>query len=402
MSVATGILHAMARNAALHSPEHISAFLGEGETRLIAAAYRDPARANELFLLADGKDAHRKEFKAYTREHLRCMFADCPEPKLKAVARYPRRRDGFSHAPGAGGHSAESLNHLQGKAVVAQWLAACVPDGTVVVEAATDTQRLQVADVLLTFPDAARVAFEIQYAPLTVAEWKRRHDLYRVQGIHDIWLWGSRTRMRTSRSTYDPAVKLEDVQEEARLCGLPVHWINPETGELGTAITVLRDNRRIEPERAHCDLLIEKFDTCRIMPAGITSAHQTAIAETTKQYVAELVAAHEAANEKARQKKIKEAEQAASRERIRQAERERRQHALENQPDVTDLAVRVGIYRSADPEAKRLCRKCGLEVSKELPWRGYHPTCLPGFVMGPPRKPIGDTKWVLPDGEPLE
>lgn len=39
------------------------------------------------------------------------------------------------------------------------------------------------ADVLLTAPDGRRVAFEVQYSPISAEHWHERHDSYRAQDM---------------------------------------------------------------------------------------------------------------------------------------------------------------------------------------------------------------------------
>lgn len=63
-------------SASRHSPQQLAAFT-EGEPRFITAAYRDPARADEIFLMADGAAASLRDF---AREQLRCLIPECPSP----------------------------------------------------------------------------------------------------------------------------------------------------------------------------------------------------------------------------------------------------------------------------------------------------------------------------------
>lgn len=250
----------------IHSGGEIERFLGAGETRLIAAAYQDPARSGELYVLPDGEADVRRQ---WTREHLRCMFDDCPAPALRAVSR-ANRRDGFSHGGGAGKHSPESLNHRQGKAVVAQWLRTKYPDALVQEELATDTQRSNVADVMLHLPNGRRVAFEIQYASLSVEEWRSRHESYVRQGIIDIWLWGH-TRIRKSRgASADGPYKLDEVQDEVRKVGLRVTFLNPETAQV--AVATSRWGERVATAfQRECSLLVQSLDGVRVSPRGLHS-----------------------------------------------------------------------------------------------------------------------------------
>lgn len=254
-------------STAMHTREDIERFLGAGETRLIAAAYRDPARAGELYVLPDGEARERR---GWAKRELRCMFEDCPAPDLTTVSR-ANRRDGFTHGAGAGKHSPESVNHRQGKAVVAAWLNATYPEATVIVEYATDTQRSNVADVMLLHPGKPRVAFEVQCAPLSVEAWRERHESYARQGIIDVWLWGH-TRVRKSPGRHaDGPYRLDDVQDEVQQAGLRVTFLNPETEQLGIAATIESGQRSLANGREY-SLVVGDLASARVSPNGITSA----------------------------------------------------------------------------------------------------------------------------------
>jgi hypothetical protein len=339
---------------ALHDAAQIQRFLGDGETRLIAAGYRDPKRAGDLFLLEDGR---ANELRAWAKQSLRCFFKDCPKPELTTVSRR-QRRDGFSHLSGAGHHSPESLNHRQGKAVVAKWLRSRLGDDAVTVEAASDTQRSRVADVMARLPSGQRVAFEVQYASLSVEQWESRHSSYREQGIIDVWLWGHR-RLRRSRSSYGSnPYRLDDVQESARISGLPVLWFNPETEELAIATTLsgllsepmLANAREVAPVVVPLD----GFDVAE--PAGIVGSALDALRNATAVHQSRL-------------------DQAAQAEAEGAAERDRRARA------------RWEMMRSIEPPRERrpalpasarahvseaLCRACGRPLDPALIGSGYH------------------------------
>jgi len=354
-----------------HSPEQIAAF-SEGEPRFIAAAYRDPERAGELFVMPDGRANALREF---TREQLRCLIPDCPAPNVVAVAR-ARRRDGFSHKAGGGRHAPESVHHRQGKAVLAQWLRGRVGHGAVTVEAASDTQRSRVADVMATFPDGARVAFEIQYASITVEEWRERHESYRAQGIVDVWLWGH-TRLRRSRSSYDPPFRLDDVQDEVRRAGLRVQWFNPETGEIATAVSSPPRSRAvILIDDRFGDVMLERLSACGVTPSGIQSGtlrELTVNTATWKTHVEKLraeAAQHKSDRDQSRQQRVERAK-AIILERRAQSERSISARAAE-------LAT-----RAPRPQPTKsgglLCRACGKAMDPILAAGGFHVGCEPGF-----------------------
>jgi hypothetical protein len=346
-----------------HTAEEIAAFIGDGETRFIAAGYRDSARAAELFVMPDGEAAMLRTF---TRLNLRCLIADCSAPDIIAVSR-ERRRDGFSHRAGGGRHAPESVNHLQGKAVLALWLRSQLPDADIQVEGATDTQRSRVADVLVTLPDGQRVAFEVQYAPLTVKDWRERHASYVSQGITDIWLWGH-TRLHRSRSSYDPPIRLSDVQDEVRRAGLAVHWLNPETAEIATAVTRLSNDHIVWIEDQLGEVAVQKLNELGLAAEGFTSVELSRIADLTRRWAAE--------KERRRvEREQREAARAAQRQRRAAEQEARRATAVAPRPDRTERTARA-------PEGTRPCRVCGKPVAAFLA-SGIHIGCEPGFWAGP-------------------
>lgn len=221
------------------SREHSRSFLDRESQRFIAAAWRDdPDRP--FFVLADG-DADR--YRELARTQLRCVVNDCPSPAITTVAR-KHHRQGFRHHR-AGDHSPEGFHHLQGKAVVADWLRRMPGGLEVQLEQSVDTQRrrrARIADVMATDPRTGqRTAFEVQYASLSVDEWRTRTDEYAEAGIGVIWLFGHagvHMRARRGDDWYGTTVQVGAVHAEASaLKGLPALWLNPAAGLLALATT---------------------------------------------------------------------------------------------------------------------------------------------------------------------
>lgn len=250
----------------LHTVEEIAAFL-KGEKRFIAAAYRDPARAGELFVLENGQaDAIRR----WTPENLQCFVPGCVSPEIRVVSRARGgRRDGFSHRVAAS-HPGESFHHIQGKAVLAHWLRKQPAVAAVQIEAASDTQRSRVADVMATLIDGSRVAFEVQYAALTVDAWQARHDSYAEQGIQDVWMWGH-TRLRRPRSPYEPGFWLDDLQDAVRRAGMPVLWLNPGLAEVAIAVTETSYGEALAQSR-DIDVRLAPLESFTVDRNGITES----------------------------------------------------------------------------------------------------------------------------------
>ncbi|WP_146073355.1 hypothetical protein [Cryobacterium sp. N22] len=211
-----------------HTHDALAAFQN-GEVRLIYARHRG---TGDLYLLPDDEAI---ELRVWTKENLRCPIPDCPSPEMTTVHR-ARLRDGFRHlTPGSGGHAPESLFHMQSAEMIARWLRGRYPRSTVVKEEASNARRERVADVMLTAADVARtrMAFEIQYSPITDVRWSERHRSYAKQEITDVWLFGHfGTQLRTTRDQ----VKLNPAHEAAAKSGLAL-WVNPITEQIATVVT---------------------------------------------------------------------------------------------------------------------------------------------------------------------
>jgi len=314
-------------------------------------------------------DGEAGQLRAFTREQLRCLIPDCSAPNVIAVAR-STRRDGFTHRSGGGGHAPESVHHRQGKAVLAQWLRGLVGADAVTVEAAIDTQRSRVADVLVTFPTGARLAFEVQYAAITVEAWRERHQSYVDQGIVDVWLWGH-TRLRRSRSSYDSPFRLDDVQDEVRVADMPVHWFNPETGEIATAIADTTGGPlRAIPVR-YGDVLIQPLSACGVNADGIQSGPLRELADQ--------VARHRALLEKrAREMRERIAEQQENQRRTEERYAQLKRQAWDNA--AAGIVPRLSATASIDDlKAAGACVFCRAPLNPIIVHLGYHPNCVPGF-----------------------
>src|SRR5437588_6099468 len=87
----------------------------------------------------------------------------------------------------------ESVRHIRGKSVLAQWLREQFPEATVTLEERLPEPN-RIADVFVTHADGQHWAIEFQCAPLDVEEWRQRHEAYRKAGIVDTWIVGANRR----------------------------------------------------------------------------------------------------------------------------------------------------------------------------------------------------------------
>ena len=217
--------------------EYLSAFTAGNDTRQLYA--RDRRHDTVVFLPEGGKDAVWPDCR---NGHLVCPVPDCKRPELTAVG--GSRRHHYRHLSGVqhrGG--AESYYHLAAKAALDAVLRTQHPEAHIQVDyLAVDSG--QIPDLLVHFPDDRRYAIEIQYSPLTVEEWLRRHEGYRQQGIVDVWLFGHlrphlrRPRPASFRTTEDieRCVVVGDLLRAVMDAGLRVRFINPDERAVATVL----------------------------------------------------------------------------------------------------------------------------------------------------------------------
>ncbi|TFC88376.1 hypothetical protein E3T24_02555 [Cryobacterium sp. TmT2-59] len=133
-----------------------------------------------------------------------------------------------------GGHSRESIFHSQGCALIEEWLRRKFPKSHVKREEYTNELGERRADVLLTGPAGDRVAFEIQYSPITPDAWRNRHESYRRQHIADVWLFGHTGKQLQLRP--DGTVAINPTHEAVVAVGSALMFINPELELIAVAV----------------------------------------------------------------------------------------------------------------------------------------------------------------------
>ena len=309
----------------LHARDQLRTFMGAGDPLLIMAAYKDQARRGELFVVEDGQAKNLYEF---TRNELRCFFEDCPQPGLKAVSRQ-KARDGFSHLSGGQKHAPESINHEQGKIAIAEWLRRHYPAAETDVEVPIDNERSRVADVLTIGTRGGKIAFEIQYAALSFAEWQERHQDYQQRGIVDVWLFGHEgDQFRRSRNSEGGDILLNLIQLSLAQQEQPVFWINPELQQIAVAYSLV-DGLAVAPRHRTASLRVLSIDRFELRPDGLSSPFLSELdrnEEPARQYEARREERKREAEETRRQEQAtKEAERRTEQKRLRASWLQRRQ-----------------------------------------------------------------------------
>lgn len=161
----------------------LATFKTEGDERFVWGLDKN---TGQMFFLEEDQAGEQR---AHVTANVVCPVPGCAAPLTTVHSSV--KRDHLRHLGQAGGHGLESLFHSQGCALIQHWLATKYPACRVVREEYPAPGGERRADVLLTSPSGnERVAFEVQYSPLTRDEWTGRHEWYATRGIEDVWLFG--------------------------------------------------------------------------------------------------------------------------------------------------------------------------------------------------------------------
>lgn len=268
---------------AIHPRESLASFQN-GEVRLLYARNRgDPS--GSLYYLKDGT---ANQLRSWAKEHLECFMPECSDRRLTTVARSGMRRDGFRHFKGGGGHAPEGLFHEQAKVLIMQWVSDQYPHVRARAEETTKDRERR-ADVMLTWPDGSQLAIEVQYAPLTIPNWRARHHSYRQKGLECVWLFGHRPPHLQTLGSQTDVVRLSDLHKSMVSEAIPLLWINPIEAKVASILSSLRIHECLIPfcgdlqhqkdfavevtdsETNHY-LAIESLTDCLLTPQGIVPA----------------------------------------------------------------------------------------------------------------------------------
>ncbi|MEJ7569196.1 MAG: competence protein CoiA family protein [Gaiellaceae bacterium] len=244
-----------------HAAE-LQQFVGGRETRQLYALDR---RSGRIVYMEEGQaDELRPDCRA---GHLICPIDGC---ESRAFTTYggTSKRHHFKHlASGARAHGPESYYHQLGKGLLGQYLRDRYPEASVVI----DQQALdngQRPDVLIHMSGGRRFAFELQYSPLTVSEWRRRHEGYRSQGVMDVWLFGHLApHLQRSRyyreQRFESAIELTEVSRALKGAGVPVRFFSPD--ELRIATATIESSDRLLAGWNAAELRFDQLTECRIV-----------------------------------------------------------------------------------------------------------------------------------------
>lgn len=227
MSQVLTMIAPVEQHFALNHTVKLAAFQTDGDARFLWGLDR---RTETMFYLAEdtGREQHD-----YVAANVVCPVPGCAAALISVHG--TTIRDHLRHVKDTGGHGPESVFHSQGCALIQSWLATKYPGCKVTSEEYTNAEGERRADILITAPSKERIAFEVQYSPLTPDAWTARHNSYQAQGIQDVWLFGH-TEKQLKLDT-DGALKSNPTLSAVAATGAAVLFINPTSEQLAIAVT---------------------------------------------------------------------------------------------------------------------------------------------------------------------
>lgn len=314
----------------------------DGELRQVWALDRVTGDPHYL----DDGDADR--VRDLAKREWRCPVPGC---EVQISTRGKSRRDHFFHV-GSAPHASdgESEAHLGAKAMLAEWAKSRLPAGSHVREEETvkdpATALHRIADVMVTWPDDAKTAFEVEYKPFAAEDWSRKQADYDNKDIPCAWLLGH-TKVKPARKPswgggdWSNVVKVPALARAFAESGRHVLVINPMTKHIGTLAGSSDFTLRVTRGNDIAWLSLDHIDDCDIDPA-------LGIITPTMRRIAAAEEAERRAAEAARAAARKAAEAAAQRQAADRAAMERKQERwqkieAENQArwDRSDLLKQV-------------------------------------------------------------
>jgi hypothetical protein len=201
----------------------------QGSTRMVVAVDTSRGDAVVPFREDHRTDAERKAYRTYVRENLVCVVAECRAP---LVAHFrSAKRDGFVHKPGTGGiHEPISANHQLGAQLIARWARTHDGVGAEVEVASRDRRRRP--DITITTASRARIAVEVQYARMSVADYQARSRDHTREYDARAWLLG---HVGDNFTYKDGTVRLNALAQAIQADDATLLWLNSETGTVLTA-----------------------------------------------------------------------------------------------------------------------------------------------------------------------
>jgi hypothetical protein len=215
-----------------------------------------------------------------------------------AAGQQPARRPHFRHTAGGRSHrhGRQRWMHEFGKQVIAGWVCQRYPAAQVISKGVRDSRADVVVQLAGGRPlsialDGHRYAVEVQYSPLSPAEWQDRHQRYQAAGVTDVWLFGF------GEADPDPArPPLAPVHEAVLRAGQPLRWLLPRGSARSPNSALIRTGwcprRRLGHRGAWAQTWDDRLGVCRlrdgvfIVPRGDHFRARAQTDEATRQAAA--------------------------------------------------------------------------------------------------------------------
>lgn len=216
-----------------HDRETLKAFL-DADFRQVWAVDRVTGEAKFL------PEGQAVPLRPTAKREWRCPVPGCT---VEITTISGSRRHHFRHnAPAPHPSDGESEAHLAAKAMLKEWAQAWmarhgITGSAVEEESVKDptTSLHRIADVMVTWPNATKTAFEVEYKPYTPEAWATKQNDYDTKNVACAWLLGhTKVKLAPGLGEWPFAVRVPALAAAIAGTGRHVLFVNPMTRQIGT------------------------------------------------------------------------------------------------------------------------------------------------------------------------
>lgn len=251
---------------ARHDREEVRAFLDD-DFRQVWAVDRNTGEPRYL------EEGQALVVRAQAKAEWRCPVPGC---LVEITTVSGNRRHHFRHnQPAPHPSDGESEAHLAAKAMLAEWASARLPDGASVREEETvkdpATSMHRIADVMVTWPNGDKTAFEVEYKPYTPDAWRTKQTDYDSKSVPCAWLLGH-TKVKPARQRSHALgdcsnlVKVPALGAAFAADGRHILVVNPVTKQVGTLAGDRDFTERVTRFAGEAWLALDAIDECHLDP----------------------------------------------------------------------------------------------------------------------------------------
>ena len=197
----------------------------DSSDRFLYAKYRTPQE--DYYYLKEGQ--YSRQGASWFTTNLKCPIDGCRSPELTVVPRHGDRREAFRHVQ-TPNHPREEFYSIQSVAMITRWLKERHPEAKIALDGSG--YQIEVAS-----PTIGESVIIVEYSFLSFDYWEKRNNMFLMEGVKPIWLFGHLSQNFPDWIPQMKQVKLPYLQEQMLDAGSKLLWINPVEEKVASILT---------------------------------------------------------------------------------------------------------------------------------------------------------------------